>query len=73
MAKKWIQKAIKHKGALKQQLGVKSVTKGTLNQVSARLHKKAEKGKLSPSERALSRRVTLAKTLMNLHKGGKKS
>jgi len=73
MGKKWIQKAIKHKGALKQQLGVKKVTQKTLNQVATKLHKKAEKGKLSPSERALSRRVTLAKTLTKFHKGGKKS
>jgi hypothetical protein len=73
MAKKWIQKAIKHKGALKKQLGVKKVTMTKLNQVSSRLRKKAEKSKLSPSERKLLRRVNLAKTLMKLRKKGGKA
>jgi hypothetical protein len=58
MAEKWIQKAIKHKGALHEELGVAEGKK-----IPAKKLKKAEhaKGKLG-------QRARLAETLKGLHK-----
>jgi len=60
MAKKWIQKAIKHPGALHKQLGVKQGTKIP----AGKLAKAASKGG------KLGRRARLAQTLSRLR--GKK-
>lgn len=57
MARKWIKKAIKHKGALRRKLGVKKGKK-----ISAKQLKKASKSK-NPSTR---RQAALAKTLKRL-------
>jgi len=58
MAKKWIQKAIKHPGALHKQLGVKKGKK-----IPAKKLNKAAKAKGK-----LGRRARLAKTLKKLRK-----
>ena len=58
MAKKWIQKAIKHPGALHRQLGVP-------------MGKKIPAGKLAAAAAkggTLGRRARLAKTLKKMHK-----
>ena len=60
MAKKWIQKAIKHPGALRKQLGAK---KG--KNISTKKLNKAAKAKGT-----LGRRARLAKTLKKLRKKG---
>lgn len=59
MAKKWIQKAIKHPGALRSSLGVKKGEK-----IPATKLKKAEHSK-NPTTR---KRAHLAETLKKLHK-----
>lgn len=59
MAEKWIQKAIKHKGALRKELHVKEGKK-----IPAMALKKAEKSK-NPT---LRKRAVLAETLKKLHK-----
>ena len=57
MAEKWIQSAIKHKGALRSQLGVKEGEKIP----AGRLRKAAKKGGV------LGRRARLAITLKSMH------
>lgn len=59
MAEKWIQKAIKHKGALRKSLGVKKDEKIPESKL-----KKAEHSK-NPT---LKKRATLAETLKNMGK-----
>jgi hypothetical protein len=59
MAKKWIQKAIKHPGALHKELGVKEGEK-----IPEKKLKKAEHSK-NPK---LKKRAELAKTLKKMHK-----
>jgi len=64
--KKWIQSAIKRPGALHRQLGIpegKKIPREKLLEIKRRLTAKAKKGKLSPSELRLLRRVNLALTL----------
>lgn len=58
MAKKWIQKAIKHKGALRKTLGAKKGKKIPVSKL-----KKAAKGNSKTAKRA-----RLALTLKKLHK-----
>jgi len=62
MAKKWIQKAIKHPGALHEQLGVPKGKKIP----ASKLKKAAKKGG------KLGKRARLAITLKKLNKGRKK-
>ena len=59
MAEKWIQGAIKHKGALREALGVKKGEK-----IPASKLKKAEHSK-NPTTR---KRAVLAETLKKMHK-----
>jgi|ADurb_Total_1113_FD_contig_31_549594_length_286_multi_1_in_0_out_0_1 hypothetical protein len=71
MANKWIQKAIKNKGALHRQLGVsqeKKIPTEKLEKVVNAIQKKSEKKKLTASELKLLRRANLAKTLRRLRK-----
>jgi hypothetical protein len=71
MAKKWIQEAIKKKGALHRSLGIpqnKKIPTSKLESIINAMHKKASKGKLSKSELTLLRRANLAKTLRQLRK-----
>jgi len=63
MAEKWIQKAIKHKGALRKELGVKEGQ--TIPQ--SKLEEAAKKGG------TLGRRARLAITLRRLRSRAKKS
>ena len=63
MAEKWIQKAIKHPGALRKTLGVKAGETIPMAKL-----KKAEKSK-NPTT---ARRARLAETLRGLSKGKKK-
>ena len=58
MATKWIQKAIKHKGALRKALGVKKGQKIPKKKLNAAAKKKGKLGK----------RARLAKTLGKLRK-----
>lgn len=59
MATKWIQKAIKHKGALRKALGAKKGKKISKKKLNAAAKKKG----------TLGRRARLAKTLSKLRKG----
>ena len=59
MAKKWIQKAIKHPGALREELHVKKGKKIPAKKLEEAAHSK------NPTER---KRANLAKTLKKLHK-----
>lgn len=59
MAEKWIQKAIKHKGALRKSLHVKEGEK-----IPSKKLKKAEHSK-NPT---LRKRAVLAETLKKMHK-----
>jgi hypothetical protein len=59
MSEKWIQKAIKHKGALHKELGVPEGKK-----IPEKKLKKAEHSK-NPKER---KRAVLAETLKGMHK-----
>lgn len=71
MVNKWIQKAIKNKGALHRQLGVsqeKKIPTEKLEKVVNAIQKKSEKKKLTASELKLLRRANLAKTLRRLRK-----
>ena len=61
MAKKWIQKAIKHPGALRKQLGVKEGEKIPASKLASAAKKKGTLGK----------RARLAQTLRKLPKRGK--
>lgn len=62
MAKKWIQKAIKHPGALRRSAKRGEITKrGTLN-----LGKMAARAKRTGNT-TLMRRVNLARTLRRMH------
>ena len=66
---KWIQKAIKHKGALHRELGIKqdkNIPVSKINEKLSQLRAKSQKGKLTTSERKLLKRLVLAKTLRGL-------
>ncbi len=59
----WIQDAKPKKGLLHRKLGVpqdEKIPQEKLQSIKDRLHNKAEKGKLSPSELKTSRRVNFA-------------
>jgi len=58
MAEKWIQKAIKHPGALRKELGVKKGKKIPAKKLNAAAKKGGKIGK----------RARLAKTLKKMHK-----
>lgn len=58
-AEKWIQKAIKHKGSLHRELGVKEGEKIPAKKLEKATHSK------NPTER---KRATLAKTLKKINK-----
>jgi hypothetical protein len=60
--KKWIQKAIKHPGALHKELGVKAGEKIPAKKLAAAAKKPGVEGK----------RARLAETLKGMHKGKKK-
>jgi len=70
--KRWVQKAIKEPGALTEVAKREgAVTNGISttwieNKLTQLEKKAADKGKLSPQERKLLRRLTLAKTLKKL-------
>mgnify|MGYP000913448044 CR=1 FL=1 len=66
MAEKWIQKAIKHKGALRKQLKVKEGKTIPISKINKKLKTLDKKKKLKASEKTLKRRLTLAKTLKKL-------
>ena len=72
MAEKWIEKAIKKPGALREQMGAKEgekipVTK--LRKKEKQLRKQAEGDKeLSSGKRKLLKRVVLAQTLRKMNK-----
>jgi hypothetical protein len=76
MAVKWIQKAIKKPGALREYLEEEGYIKEgekisptLINELISRLRKKREReGKLSPADRRLLRRLILARTLRGLGK-----
>jgi hypothetical protein len=76
MAVKWIQKAIKKPGALREYLEEKGYIKEgekisptLINELISRLQKKKEReGKLSEADRKLLRRLILARTLKKLGK-----
>jgi hypothetical protein len=59
MAKKWIQKAIKHPGALRKSLGVKKGKKIPAKKLAAA----AKKGGV------IGKRARLAQTLKKMHRG----
>jgi len=66
MPGKWIQKAIKHPGALKKELGVpenEKIPAAKLNAVIKDLSKKADQGELGKKELKTLQRANLAKTL----------
>ena len=70
MAEKWIKKAIKQPGALREQKGVKKGEKipaSKLKSEETRLRKKGEGSKsMNPTDRRKLRRVVLAQTLRDL-------
>jgi|3_EtaG_2_1085321.scaffolds.fasta_scaffold26915_3 hypothetical protein len=70
MADKWIKKAIKKPGALREEMGVKEGEKipaKKLNAEETRLRKKGEgEKKLSAADRKKLRRVVLAQTLRGM-------
>ena len=70
MAEKFIKEAIKKKGALRKTLGIKGKKKipsKTITTKISTLEKQAEgEKKLSPSQRLMLRRLTLARTLNKL-------
>lgn len=73
--KKWIQKANIKTGTLRAKLHIKkgeTIPVSKLTKLLATLHKKAEKGKLSPADLKLSREVNLAKSFKKMAKRGKK-
>jgi hypothetical protein len=61
MAKKWIQEAIKHKGALHKEMGVPAGKKIPAGKLEKAAHAKGKLGK----------RARLAETLRGLHHKGK--
>lgn len=70
-SRKWIQRAIRHRFALHEQLGVpkdKKIPTSMLRQVIARLRRKAKKTKLTDRELKLLRRAVLAMRLRKMNK-----
>lgn len=72
MAKEWIDKAIKHPGALREAMGAKEgepISQEKLRKKKAELEKKAEGSKkLTESQRRLLRQINLAETLKGMKK-----
>ena len=68
--KKWIQKAIKKPGALREEMGAKEgepIPQEKLDAEKAELEQAREKkGKLTDTQRRLLRRINLAETLKGL-------
>ena len=63
---KWIQNAIKHKGALRKQLKAKKGKPLPAKKVNAKLKALAKKKKKTKAQLTLQRRLVLAKTLRKL-------
>lgn len=72
MADKWIDKAIKRPGALREAMGAEEgepIPKEKLRKKKAELEKKAEGSKkLTETQRRLLRQINLAETLSGLRK-----
>lgn len=71
MAGRWISRAIRHPGALREQLGAeegKPIPASRLAAEEAKLHAAAGRGKLTEAQRTKLRRINLAQTLRKMHK-----